>query len=302
VRRLASISLLLAVVVSLGSPASRPAPAAAGVAAPAANGSTATASRPYGLKVPKGYDGQRPTPLVVLLHGYTSNGSAQNAYFKLGPLADGKNFLLAYPDGTVDLMGNRFWNATDACCDFFNSGVDDVGYIDAVINEIAGRYNVDQARIYLVGHSNGAFMAHRFACDHARRIAAIVTLAGMQWKDAMRCPASSPVSVLHVHGRDDETIHYEGGSTPRASYPGAVETVGAWAAKDGCTGSLTATGQRLDLDASVPGEETTIERYPSCAGVDVELWTINGGRHVPAFNDHWAEAIWDFLAGHRQTG
>jgi len=300
VRRLASISLVSAVVVGLGSPASRPAPASAGGAVRAV--SPATASRPYGLKVPEGYDGQHPTPLVVLLHGYTSNGSAQNAYFKLGPLADRKHFLLAYPDGTVDLFGNRFWNATDACCDFFNSGVDDVGYIDAVIDEIAGRYNVDQARIYLVGHSNGAFMAHRFACDHAGRIAAIVTLAGMQWKDTGRCPASSPVSVLHVHGRDDQTIHYEGGSTPKAAYPGAVKTVGAWAAKDGCTGSLTATDQRLDLDESVPGEETAVEHYPGCTGVDVELWTINGGSHVPAFNGHWAEAIWDFLAGHRKAG
>jgi polyhydroxybutyrate depolymerase len=156
--------------------------------------------------------------------------------------------------------------------------------------------------MYLVGHSNGAFMAHRFACDHAGRIAAIVTLAGMQWKDAGRCPASSPVSVLHVHGRDDQTIHYEGGSTPKAAYPGAVETVRAWAAKDGCAGSLTATGQRLDLDASVPGEETAVERYPGCTGVDVELWTINGGSHTPPFNDHWAEAIWDFLAGHPKAG
>ncbi len=299
-RILASISLTLA-LVGLGSPAS-PQSSGAGVVSAASEDSTPTASRPYGLKVPESYDGQRPTPLVVLLHGYTSNGATQDAYFKLSELADRRIFLLAYPDGTRDLIGNRFWNATDACCDFFNRGVDDVGYLDAVIDEIAGRYNVDPRRIYLVGHSNGAFMAHRFACDLGGRVAAIVTLAGMQWQDETRCAASSPVSVLHVHGRNDEVIRYEGGSTPRGAYPGAVETVGAWAAKNGCAGSFATNGQHLDLDKSIAGEETAVERYSGCAGVDVELWTIEGGGHVPAFTERWAETIWDFMADHSKAG
>ena len=261
-----------------------------------------TAARPYGLKVPAGYEEQQSVPLVVLLHGYSSNGSTQNAYFRLGAQADRGGFLLAYPDGTRDAMGNRFWNATDACCDFYARGVDDVAYLDAMIDEISGRYRVDAGRVFLVGHSNGAFMAHRYACDRAGRVAAIVTLAGMQWQDPARCGAGSPVSVLHVHGRDDGTIRYEGGSTPKGAYPGAVATAGAWAAKDGCTGSLASTGRRMDLDTSVAGEETTVDRYTGCAGLDVELWTIEGGSHIPAFNGHWAEAIWDFMAAHPKPG
>jgi polyhydroxybutyrate depolymerase len=291
-RWLASTLLILVAAFSFGSDASPP----------AAGQTNPTAARPYGLKVPEGYDGQRPVPLVVLLHGYTSNGSAQNAYFRLSAQADRAGFLLAYPNGTRDLMGHRFWNATDACCDFYGSGVDDVAYLDAVIDEVSGRYRVDPGRVFLVGHSNGAFMAHRYACDRAGRVAAIVTLAGMQWQDATRCGASSPVSVLHVHGRDDGTIHYEGGSTPEGAYPGAVDTVGDWAGKNGCSGSLTSTGQRLDLDTYLAGDETTVDRYGGCTGVDVELWTIEGGGHIPAFNGHWAEAIWEFMAGHPKPG
>ena len=259
-----------------------------------------TANRPYGLKVPAGYDGQRPVPLVVLLHGYTSNGATQAAYFGLPEEADRAGFLLAYPDGTRDLLGNRFWNATDACCDWFGSGVDDVAYLDAVIDEIAARYPVDPARVFLVGHSNGAFMAHRYACDRSARVAAIVTLAGMQWKDESRCGASSPpVSVLHVHGRYDTTVRYEGGATPAAAYPGALETVGDWAGKNGCQGSLAGTGRRLDLDRTVPGDETVEEAHGGCpGGADVRLWTIEGGGHVPAFNDRWAATIWAFMTSH----
>jgi polyhydroxybutyrate depolymerase len=259
-----------------------------------------TTNRPYGLKVPAGYDGGHPVPLVVLLHGYTSNGDTQARYFGLPARADKAGFLLATPNGTHDLMGNRFWNATDACCDFFRSGVDDVAYIDAVIDEIAASHPVDPARVFVVGHSNGAFMAHRYACDRSGRVAAIVTLAGMQWKDQSHCSPSSPVSVLQVHGRNDETVKYDGGTMPNgAAYPGAVETVSDWAQQNGCTGALTATGRTLDLDQMITGSETLEETFTGCpAGTDLQLWTIERGRHVPAFNENWAEAIWAFMANH----
>jgi polyhydroxybutyrate depolymerase len=292
-RWLASVSVMVALVAGAFA-----LPSAGPVVAGAAAGSP-TAARPYGLKVPAGFDGQHRVPLVVLLHGYTASGATQAGYFGLIAEADKEGFLLAYPDGTRDPLGNRFWNATDACCDFFHSGVDDVAYLDAMIDEIAARYPVDPARVFLVGHSNGAFMAHRYACDRATRVAAIVTLAGMTWKDQSRCGAGSPVSVLHVHGRNDTTINYGGGATPEGAYPGAVETVGDWAAKDGCNGSLAATGRKLDLDRTIPGDETVEEAYTGCPpGVAVDLWTIEGGGHTPAFTENWAPSIWAFMATH----
>jgi polyhydroxybutyrate depolymerase len=292
-RWFASVSVMLALVAGAFS-----LPSAGPVAAQAAPGDP-TADRPYTLKVPEGTDRDQPLPLVVLLHGYTSNGAQQAAYFGLPAEADRSGFLLAFPDGTRDRFGNRFWNATDACCDFFGSGVDDVAYLDAVIDDIAAQHPVDPARIFLVGHSNGAFMSHRYACDRSDRVAAIVTLAGMQWKDQAHCETSSPVSVLHVHGRNDSTVRYEGGSTPKGLYPGAVETVQHWAAKDSCEGSLVATGRKLDLDSSVVGDETVEEAQSGCpSGLALNLWTIEGGGHVPAFNEQWAPAIWSFLVAH----
>jgi polyhydroxybutyrate depolymerase len=292
-RWFASLSLMVALVAGAFS-----LPSAAPVVAGAAAGSP-TAERPYGLKVPAGADGQSPLPLVVLLHGYTSNGAGHAAYFGLDAEADKAGFLLAYPDGTRDRLGNRFWNATDACCDWFRTGVDDVAYLDAVLDEIAAKHPVDPARVFLVGHSNGAFMAHRYACDRSTRVAAIVTLAGMQWKDQAKCGASSPVSVLHVHGRNDMTVNYNGGGTPSGVYPGAVETVADWAAKNGCSGALAATGRRLDLDRAVAGEETVEEVFTGCqAGTGLGLWTIQRGGHVPAFNERWAGAIWSYMATH----
>ena len=70
------------------------------------------------LHVPQSYDPDKRMPLVVLLHGYGGSGGIQEAYFRLAPLAEELGFLYAYPDGEVDLDGNRFWNATEACCAF----------------------------------------------------------------------------------------------------------------------------------------------------------------------------------------
>ena len=120
------------------------------------------------------------------------------------PLAEARGFLYCYPDGTIDRWGNRFWNATDACCDFGNTGVDDAGYLRALIEEIARRFAVDRKRIYLVGHSNGGFMAYRMACQSADLIAGIASLAGTTFLDPSRCAPSEPVNILHIHGTADD--------------------------------------------------------------------------------------------------
>ena len=107
---------------------------------------------------------------------------------KFRPLAEARGFLYCYPDGTIDRWGNRFWNATDACCDFGNTGVDDAGYLRGVIEEIARRFAVDRKRVYLIGHSNGGFMAYRMACQSADLIAGIASLAGTTFLEPSQLP------------------------------------------------------------------------------------------------------------------
>ena len=264
-----------------------------------AAGGSLVEQRPFKLKVPSGYDAAKPTPLLILLHGYSASGFLQDAYFNLAPVADAKTFLYAYADGTLDKEKKRYWNATDACCDFDKVPVDDVAYVGAIIDDVAAHYNVDAKRVFVVGHSNGGFMAHRLACDIAPRIAAIVSLAGAQWKDATLCKPSEPVSILQVHGDKDDTIHYEGGQTQSAVYPSAHDTVATWAAKNGCKGALVPDATTLDLDTNVAGNETHEEHYDGCpASGAVELWTLQGSNHVPSFSAAWGPSIYEFLSAH----
>ena len=258
--------------------------------------------RPYTLRVPGAFDRKTPAPLVVLLHGYGNDARGAEAYFGLRALVDTKGLLLAVPRGTVDARGDRFWNAGDACCNLFGAKVDDVAYLHAVLDDVARKYAVDRKRVYVVGHSNGGFMAERLACEMASRIAAIVDLAGAASSEIARCTTTEPVASLHVHGDLDSVIRTTGGrlfdqpSLP--IYPSLADTMGAWGTRNGCTGALAPTGKRLDLDGRIAGAETRVERFASCARADVELWSVEGGSHSPAFLPAFAERIYDFLAAH----
>jgi polyhydroxybutyrate depolymerase len=247
------------------------------------------------LHVPATYDPAKPAPLVVLLHGYTGSGALQEAYLKFAPESDREGFLYAYPDGKVDQRHNRYWNATDACCDLFGTGVDDSAYLSDVIKRIEATYRVDSRRVYLIGHSNGAFMAFRMACDHADQITAIATLNGAMWQDLSRCKPTNPVSVLDIRATADQTIRYAGGKILNSVYPSAAVTDADWREFDGCATTAT-KAPALDLVTDLPGAETSVQRYTGCAaGSTVETWTINGGVHIPSFKDGFATKVMAFL-------
>ncbi|HEY1697889.1 MAG TPA: hypothetical protein VGG39_37265 [Polyangiaceae bacterium] len=263
------------------------------------------AARPYQLHVPSGYDPSQPAPLVFMFHGYGASGSLEEAYMQLTGTSDAHGFLYAYSDGTLDhppdgAAGSRFWNATNACCDLFDAGVDDVQYFDAMLADIESKYSVDPKRIFVIGHSNGGFMSHRLACDRASEVAAIFSLAGAQWYDLGRCTPTTTVSVAEIHGDADQTILYDGGATSEGTYPGAPTTVADWASRNGCTGDLADTGQTVDVVADIPGSETHVSSYQGCpAGIDVELLTMGGASHIPILNQPgWGELVWGFLSAH----
>src|SRR4029077_14545218 len=144
-------------------------------------------------------------------HGYSANADLEDIYFGLSAVAEQRKFLLALPEGTVDSDSKQFWNATDACCSSKGPVVDDVTYLNAVMDDVAAKYNLDKKRVFLTGHSNGGFMSYRMACESSGRIAAILSLAGAMWLDTSMCKPTEAVSVAEVHGDADESVKYDGG-------------------------------------------------------------------------------------------
>ena len=255
-------------------------------------------ARAYSKFIPSSYSKDTNIPLVVLLHGYGSTGAQQESYMKFESVAEKNKFILVYPDGTIDSVGRRFWNATDACCSFF-SPVDDDAYLLSILKDVESNYSVDAKRIYFVGHSNGGFMSYRMACRHPDRIAAIASLAGASFFKSTDCGAQSSVSVLQVHGTKDETILYDGGQLFGNSYPSAFASASQWAAVNQCTQNAVTRSTKLDLEGNIAGDETSIKAWTNCQNSsEVELWSVENASHIPTLVPTFATKIWEFFAAH----
>ncbi len=308
----------LALMVLAGCSSSSPEPPAAGApSAPAQSATEKTPAaneeavpdprlegRPYKVHVPKGHDDAKPSAILFAFHGYGSGDSGEglDRYFAFTRAADAHDFLYVAPNGKKDKSGERFWNGTDACCDFDKTNPDDVGYIRAIVLDIAKTHAVDPKRIFAFGLSGGGFFAHRLACEASDLFAGVVSMSGATFEDAKRCTPKEGVSVVEIHGEDDDVVLYSGGrldfgsvSTP---YPSAHDTAQRWAALNGCTGSLADSGKRVDVAAALTGDETRVERYDSCARGAVELWTVEKGSHAPAIAKTFADTMWSFFEAH----
>lgn len=266
--------------------------------------------RAYDLEVPSGYSADKAAPLLIEMHGFADSSKTmapwddEEALNRFVPEADKRGMFVALVHGTIEQFTGRFyWNATNACCDFGKSNINDVGYIAAVVADVAAKYNIDPKRVFAFGHSNGGFMANRLACDLASTFAGVVSLAGGTYKDQKKCAASAPIAFLQVHGTADTTIAYDGGSplglTTLPAAPGALETTEDWAKKNHCDLKPDTSSPPFDIVADLDGDETNALKYEGCeANGHTELWTIQNGVHTPKFNPSWAPKVLDFLMAH----
>jgi polyhydroxybutyrate depolymerase len=246
--------------------------------------------RPAELLLPESYSPDAAIPLLINLHGYTGTGASQSAYTYLQEAAYKKGLAYIAPTGSEDSFGSTYWNATSACCDFNNSGVDDVAYIDSLIEKASTAANIDAKRIYLFGHSNGHFMSYAYLCSGTKKIAAIAGLAGAMDPDPALCKAA-PNNILHIHGEKDGTILYSGGALFGNPYTSAAATVGQWQKINKCN-----SGKKISLDllASIEGGDTSLSQF-TCAAGSLEFWSISQGVHTPALDIDFANSITDWL-------
>lgn len=244
--------------------------------------------RPARLYVPKGYDGSQALPVVLAMPGYDNTSEDLDNWLQLRQRVDSDGFALILADGLTDTAGSPYWNATDTCCDYDGTGVDDVGYLFGLLDELAGKVHTDPARVTALGHSAGGFMAYRLACERADRIAAVVSVAGSGYVDAQACVPSAAVSVLQVHGLQDDVMPFGGDSEA----PGALEMLERWGGYAGCDlDSWQAYGAKLALVKGAAADQATALHYAKgCQpGVAVELWRLPKADHEPSFKPLFAE-------------
>lgn len=242
------------------------------------------------LLLPNNYNDQEPVPLLINLHGYTGSGPSHSAYTFLQEAALQKGLAYIAPTGSEDSLGNTYWNATTACCDFNKSGVDDVAYIDELIAKASAAAKIDANRIYLFGHSNGHFMSYAYLCSGSTKVAAVAGLAGAMETDTSLC-MSEPANVLHIHGEKDETILYGGGALFGNAYSSAESTVSQWSAINQCN---TGAEAPFDLLASISGKDANAQSF-TCRKGSLDFWHLPSGTHTPALDIGFANKVLDWL-------
>ena len=242
------------------------------------------------LILPKGYREDVATPLLINLHGYSGNGPSQSNYTFLQEAAFKSGVAYIAPTGSEDSFGSTYWNATEACCDFNKSEIDDISYIDSLIERAIKAANIDPTRVYLFGHSNGHFMSYAFLCSGTKKIAAVAGLAGAMDPNPALCKAM-PNNILHIHGEKDGTILYAGGAIFGNPYTSAEATVAQWQQINKCEQPMSA---QLDLLSTIEGIDTSIKSY-TCQSGALDYWSIPLGVHTPSLDIGFANKVIDWL-------
>ena len=228
--------------------------------------------RDYILYIPEIYDGNTAVPLVLNFHGFGSNASQQMFYGDFRDIADTEGFLLVHPEGTT-FIGNQFWNVGFPG---ISSTIDDVGFTEALIDELATLYAIDLDRVYATGMSNGGFMSFLLACQLSEKIAAVASVTGSMTQDTFDdCNAQRPTPVLQIHGTEDDVVLYNGNTL---SIP-IADVISYWVDYNNCETTPTTT-TFPDID---PSDGSTIEHSvyeDGDNGITTEHMKVIGGGHT----------------------
>ena len=236
------------------------------------NGTITTSAgqtREYILYVPKSYDRAKPTPLVISIHGAANWPSFQMNLSQWNRLADEHGFIVVYPAGegggpkTWFLRGERT-----------PSRMPDVIFVSELMDELQASYNIDPARIYANGLSNGGGVTFALSCTLSHRIAAFGPVAAAVTKPLDWCADARPAPMIAFHGTGDRFTPYEGAKVWVAPgpFPSIPEWTASWARRNRCAPNPVESAAAADV---------TRLQYTDCADeAAVVLYTIKGGGHT----------------------
>jgi polyhydroxybutyrate depolymerase len=229
-------------------------------------------TRSYLVHVPFGYDGTSPLPVVLAFHGGGGNAQLMEKQTGLDQVSDEKRFLVVYPNGTGPTK-HKYWDAGIKDVYAATHHVNDVGFVNAILNALPRNYNIDARRVYATGFSNGAFLTYLLAEDLSNRITAFAPVSGGQY---VTNPPSRPVPLVDFQGLLDPYSLFFGGKGPilGVQEPSIPKMIVEWA--------------QVDDDNPTPASVSEgpgyvlyqYERASPAAHAPVELYVLPRGGHT----------------------
>ncbi|MEO0077764.1 MAG: PHB depolymerase family esterase, partial [candidate division WOR-3 bacterium] len=267
--------------------------------------------RHYVLHLPVNPSSGQPLPLVIVLHGGGGDAAKVEALTGFSRLADTAGFVVAYPEAV-----NRHWNDGRNVRRFKaqREQVDDVGFIELLIDQLVRERRVDHKRVYATGISNGGMMCHRLGIELGDRLAAIAPVAAGLPEPLAEVRPAHPVSVLAINGTADPLVPYAGGGVglrhKRGRVLSAPGTACFWVQANGCAEPAVVE----TLPAADSTDRTKVVRSHWSGGresSEVLLYTVVGGGHTwpsgtrrprsfgrTSRNIDATRAIWEFFKKH----
>ncbi|MCF6270585.1 MAG: hypothetical protein L3J41_12800 [Melioribacteraceae bacterium] len=257
-------------------------------------------TRTYDYYIPSNL-GFSPVPLVFMLHGGGSKSddltgeSGFKAPYKVWMnIADNEKFIIVYPNGTINPLGGQGWNDCRADATT-NPSVDDVGFIDSLIDYFSNLYNIDANQIYATGTSNGGHMSLRLALELSNKIAAVAPVVASM--PASRCSDPDyPISILFIIGTDDPLSPYNGGEVApdiggRGTVLSAEESINFWVVFNQ-TDTIPTIMNYQDINTT---DNSTVKSITYSNGIEltqVVLYKILGGGHLePSIQEQYSAIL-----------
>jgi len=254
--------------------------------------------RQYALHVPSGV--RENAPLLISMHGYTDDAIRHRNYTDLNDVADKNGFIVAYPRGTKDKYGKRFFNMGY----YFHQEetVDDVGFIVSLTEYLQEKYKIDKSRTFTAGFSNGGDMSYMLACQRPDLFKGLVSVGGLMLEDFKKdCEFQHPIPILEIRGETDSITLYNGDITNRTGwgiYPPIEETMDFWQKRNKCQ-----TVERDTIFNPNPkkNQHIQITKYKNCSE-NREVWLYKITDYPHKWPQGWdrlffnaSEEIWNFL-------
>lgn len=234
--------------------------------------------RTYLMHVPGQYDHQKPTPVVLILHGAGTDAAVTVKFTGMNDKSDDAGFVAVYPNGT-GFGPIQTWNSGGVSKEMVAGKPDDVVFIGKLLDDLATVIHVDPKRVYVTGMSNGGMMAYKLAAELSDRIAAIAPVAGTMTME--KISPTRAVPIMHFHGTEDTLCPYGGPSamTPKfVRFQSVEQTINAWVDANGCPRQPVVRQEPQLVADGTSVQKTTYG--PGKNGTEVILLTIRGGGHT----------------------
>ena len=259
------------------------------------------------VHVPAAHGGARLLPLVIVLHGSGGTGENMAKMTGFSAMGDKHGFIAAYPDGIITKHNwNSLFGKIPGGEGILADDVDDVAFIRALIDTLGKSHPIDPNRVFVCGHSAGAYMAYRLAVDLADRIAAAGIVngsLGIKSADGKPCLPDipkplAPVSIIQISCKKDNVVKFAGGQTPKNFFKSAPDCIQFFVQADGC---------------ATPGKETRDDQHGVArtlyskgkGGTEVELVIVENCNHswpFPPVGLSATQELWDFFSKHPKAG